>query len=310
MEFTFLGTGAGMPAKERNVSSLAVSFPEYSGETWLFDCGEGTQHQVLYTSVKLTKLKVILITHLHGDHIYGLPGVLGSRSFQGAEDELVVIGPRGLGAFIRTSLSVSGTFLKYPLVIHEFEKDGIVYEDEHFTVEAKALDHGILSFGYRIVEKDQPGELLAGKLKQMGIRPGPIYQEIKTKSRVTLPDGQILETAPFLGEKKKGRRFAVIGDTRPCRAAVTLADHVDLLIHEATFSAEMEKAAHDYHHSTTVQAAEIAKAAAAAALIITHISSRYQKEDEARLLDEAGSVFPSVLLAHDRWTYHLNRQPR
>ncbi|WKB37058.1 ribonuclease Z [Terrilactibacillus sp. S3-3] len=311
MEFTFLGTGAGMPAKQRNVSSLAVSFPEYSGETWLFDCGEGTQHQVLYTSVKLTRLKVVLITHLHGDHIYGLPGVLGSRSFQGAEDELVVIGPRaGIGFFIKTSLSVSGTYLKYPLVIHEFEEDGTVYEDDHFIVEAKALDHGILSFGYRIIEKDQPGELLVEKLKQLGIRPGPIYQEIKTKSHVTLPDGQVLESAPFLGEKKKGRRFAVIGDTRPCQAAIALADHADLLIHEATFSKEMEKRRRMIIIIQRRFKRPKFKAASAAALIMTHISSRYQKEDEARLLDEAKSIYPSVQLAHDRWTFHLNRQPR
>ncbi|RYL94813.1 ribonuclease Z [Sporolactobacillus sp. THM7-4] len=311
MFFTFLGTGAGLPAKERNVTSLSISFPEYDGNLWLFDCGEGTQRQILYSSVKLTKLKVIFITHLHGDHIFGLPGILGSRSFQGAESPLLLIGPTGLKEYVEVSLRVSGTHIRYPLAVRELSAaGGAAFEDEHFTVSAEPLDHGILSFGYRITEKDYPGELLVDKLKQAGITPGPIYKQFKEKSEVVLPDGRRLKTASFVGEKRQGRRITIIGDTRPCDTAVELADHADVLIHEATFQDHSRALAYDYHHSTSVQAAEIANKASAEKLILTHISSRYQKDDQTLLLEEARRVFQNTELANDLWSFHLRRQPR
>ena len=158
MDFVLLGTGAGVPAKARNVTSIALQLLEERGTVWLFDCGEATQHQILKTAVKPRKIEKIFITHLHGDHIFGLPGFLSSRSFQGGVDKLTVYGPQGIDAFITTSLQVSGTHLKYPLEIIEIE-EGVVFEDEQFTVTAMSLDHGIYSIGYRIVEKDRPGKL-------------------------------------------------------------------------------------------------------------------------------------------------------
>ncbi|MFT8316926.1 MAG: ribonuclease Z [Sporolactobacillus sp.] len=310
MEFTFLGTGAGMPAKERNVTSLALSFPEYNGELWLFDCGEGTQRQILYSPVRLPKLTVIFITHLHGDHLYGLPGILGSRSFQGAEKELCLIGPPGLKKFVETTLELSKTHLHYPIRFHEIDRSGLVYENEHFKVETLALDHGITCYGYRLIEKNQPGELLVDQLKKLGVEAGPIYQQFKMNDEVKLPDGRIVSTAPFLGPEKQGRRIAVIGDTRPCPAVLQLAEDADLMIHEATFRAEESRLAHDYHHSTSVQAAEQAKDAHVSALILTHLSSRYQKSGQRVLLDEAKAVFRQTLLASDLWNYSLKRQHR
>lgn len=310
MEFTFLGTGAGVPSKQRNVTAIALILPEVHGDMWLFDCGEATQHQILHSHVKLTKVKNIFITHLHGDHLYGLPGVLSSRSFQGAEEALTVFGPPGIKAFIETSLAVSSTYLNYPLTIIELNEEGRFYEDDFFEIEMKKLEHGIPSFGYRIIEKDQPGQLLVDRLKAEGIEPGPIYQEIKKNPHVTLPDGRKLLSTNYIGPKKQGRKVAILGDTRLCRSTVELAQDADLLIHEATFSKDMEKAAHDYFHSTSVQAAKTAKAASAAALILTHISSRYQDDDAGQLLEEAKNTFPNVFLARDLWTYQLNRQPR
>ncbi|WP_353947907.1 ribonuclease Z [Sporolactobacillus sp. Y61] len=310
MDFTFLGTGAGMPAKERNVTSLAVGFPEYDGDLWLFDCGEGTQRQILYSSVKLTRLSVIFITHLHGDHIFGLPGILGSRSFQGAESPLLIIGPKGIKTFIETTVGVSGTHLHYPVDIREIENSGCIFENQHFFVEADQLDHGIISYGYRIIEKDQPGELLVDKLKQMGIQPGPIYKQFKISPQVTLPDGRTLNSSDFLGETKKGRRFAIIGDTRPCRAAVKLAQDAEIVVHEATFRHESSRLAHNYHHSTSVQAASIARKAGASLLILTHISSRYQKLEQQKLLNEARQIFPGTMLAHDLWVYQTSANHR
>lgn len=174
----FLGTGAGIPAKLRNVTSVALKLLEERGAIWLFDCGEATQHQILHTSIKPRRIEKIFITHLHGDHIYGLPGLLSSRSFQGGDTEVVLYGPKGLKEFINISLSVSQTFLSYPLKIVEIE-EGVIFDDDQFTVEARLLDHGIPSYGYRIIEKDRPGTLLADKLIKAGIKPGPIYKKIK-----------------------------------------------------------------------------------------------------------------------------------
>ncbi len=310
MEFIFLGTGAGVPAKHRNVTSTALTLPEYNGDTWLFDCGEATQHQILLTNIKLSKVKVIFITHLHGDHIYGLPGVLGSRSFQGAEEVLTVIGPPGIKTFIETALNVSSTYLNYPLRIKEIVNEESIYEDDYFNVITKKLEHGIPSFGYRINEKDQPGRLLVDRLKKEGIEPGPIYKEFKNKGHISLSDGRVLDSKNYTSPKKMGRAVAVLGDTRPCKSAIALAKDADLLIQEATFSKDMEEKAHAYYHSTTVQAAETAKAASAAALILTHISSRYSKEDGEKLLKEAQAVFPNCSLASDFWTYQLTRRSR
>ncbi|WP_100488167.1 ribonuclease Z [Sporolactobacillus pectinivorans] len=310
MDFTFLGTGAGMPAKERNVTSLAIGFPEYDGDLWLFDCGEGTQRQILYTAVRLTKLTVIFVTHLHGDHLFGLPGILGSRSFQGAENLLTLIGPVGLKEYVETSLRLSGTHLHYPIAVKEIGQPGLVYENDHFQVEADELDHGIQSFGYRITERDLPGELLVDKLRNNGVEPGPIYGDFKLKEFVNLPDGRQLESADFLSEKKKGRRIAIIGDTRPCAAAVRLADHADFLVHESTFRSDAATLANAYHHSTSAQAATVAKKAHAQKLILTHLSSRYQRTDQQALLTEARKVFPASYLASDFSIYHLMRPHR
>ncbi|MCO7176665.1 ribonuclease Z [Sporolactobacillus kofuensis] len=310
MNFTFLGTGAGMPAKERNVTSMALGFPEYDGDLWLFDCGEGTQRQVLYTSVKLTKLTVIFVTHLHGDHLFGLPGILGSRSFQGAETPLHLIGPVGLKEYVETSLKLSGTHLHFPVTVIEIEHNGVVYENAHFVVTARELDHGIKSYGYRVTEKDQQGELLVDKLKAIGVTPGPIYKLIKEQSEVELPDGTKLETAAFIGEKRKGRIITVLGDTRTCAATVELAENADVLVHEATFRGDAEQLAHDYHHSTSIQAAETARQSSVKTLILTHLSSRYQRKEQLGLLNEAKSLFPHTFLAHDLWHFQLKMQPR
>ncbi len=173
MELIFLGTGAGIPSKERNVSAVALNLLQELNSIWLFDCGEATQHQILHTSIKPRKINKIFITHMHGDHIFGLPGLLSSRSFQGGKELLTVYGPSGIKNYIETSLQASGTHLTYPLAIKEIE-EGQLFDDPLFTVYCKKLEHGIPSYGYRIVEKEKPGELLVEKLKSTGIQPGPI----------------------------------------------------------------------------------------------------------------------------------------
>jgi len=298
MDIFFLGTGAGMPAKLRNVTSIALKLLEERGAVWLFDAGEATQHQILHTSIKPRRIEKIFITHLHGDHIYGLPGLLSSRSFQGGETGVTVYGPKGIKEYLQVSLSLSQTYLKYPLTVTEIS-EGIIFEDEQFKVEARRLDHGIPSYGYRIVERDRPGTLLADKLKEAGVQPGPIFRKIKNGEIVTLEDGRVIEPDKFLGPSQKGRIVTILGDTRYCENSRWLAQDADFLVHEATFAKGEEQLAFDYFHSTTRQAAEIAKQASCQQLCLTHISSRYDRQAWLELVGEAQEIFPQTVIAED-----------
>lgn len=300
----FLGTGAGMPAKLRNVTSIALKLLEERGVVWLFDVGEATQHQILHTSIKPRRIEKIFITHLHGDHIYGLPGLLSSRSFQGGESEVTVYGPKGIKEYIEMSLSLSQTYLKYPLSIIEIS-EGIIFEDDQFIVEARLLEHGIPSYGYRIKEKDRPGTLHADKLIEAGVQPGPIFRQIKNGESITLEDGRVLDPNEFLGPEQKGRVVTILGDTRYCENALLLAKEADLLIHEATFSKGEETLAYDYFHSTTYQAADIARKADCKQLCLTHISSRYDRNDWRELVAEAKEIFPNTDIAEDFKEIHI-----
>jgi ribonuclease Z len=277
---------------------MALKLLDERGSIWLFDCGEATQHQILHTSIKPRRIEKIFITHLHGDHIYGLPGLLSSRSFQGGDTEVTLYGPKGLKEYIEVSLSVSGTYLKYPLKVAEIS-DGTILDEKDFKVEARLLEHGIPSYGYR------PGTLLADKLAEAGIKPGPIYKKIKNGENIELENGSILEAKNFLGPAQKGRIITVLGDTRICDAAIELAAHADLLIHEATFSQGEEKLAYDYFHSTTRQAAKVAREANARKLCLNHISSRYERQDWEQLVKESQTIFPNTVIAEDFKEIHI-----
>lgn len=271
----------------------------------MFDCGEATQHQILRTPVKTRKIEKIFITHLHGDHIYGLPGLLGSRSFQGGTEPLTIYGPVGIKEYVETSLRLSQTHLKYDLSFVEIVEDGLLFEDETFRVEVLPLDHAILSYGYRIVEKDKPGELRADLLKEAGIPPGPLYSKLKKGEMVQLEDGRIIDGRDYIGTPKPGRVIAILGDTRPCENTVNLALHAECIVHEATFQKGQEEMAADYFHSTTIQAAECAVKAGAKRLILTHISSRFTMDDEIELVNEAKAVFANTELARDFSVFKL-----
>lgn len=298
MEIIFFGTGAGLPSKQRNVSSLAISLLEELNSVWLFDCGEGTQHQLLHTNVRPKKINKIFISHLHGDHIFGLPGLISSRSFLGGDDLLTIYGPVGIKSYIETSLEISDTHITYPLEIIEVS-DEVVFENESFIVLCHVLDHRILSYGFRIVEKDKRGALLVDKLKEAGITPGPIYKQIKEKDTVLLPNGKELNTIPFHGPVKKGRKITILGDTRYSRTHEQFVSDSDVLIHEATFDQSKADLAKKYFHSTTVEAATLARDSGVKKLILNHISSRYQINDMTYFLAEARQIFPDTLIARD-----------
>ncbi|EAC3172829.1 ribonuclease Z [Listeria monocytogenes] len=298
MELVFLGTGAGVPSRGRNVTSIALSMLNERNTIWLFDCGEATQHQIMRSQIKLSKLEKIFITHLHGDHIFGLPGLLSSRSFQGGESDLTIYGPVGITEYVETSLRLSGTRLTYKIIFNEIEP-GLIFEDMMFSITVDELDHGLRSFGYRIVEKDKPGALNADKLIDDGVEPGPIFQKIKKGETVTLADGSVINGKDYIDEPQKGKIISIFGDTKATASELELALNADVLVHEATFEGDKEKLAGEYMHSTTLQAASLAKKANVKKLILTHISSRYDRDASKELLIEAQSVFENTEIAYD-----------
>lgn len=301
MELYFLGTGAGTPSPYRNVTSIVLKFEE-QGSQWLFDCGEGTQHQILRAPIKLSKLEHIFITHLHGDHLFGLPGLLITRSNQGVESSLKLYGPPGIKLYTETALSLSGSHLIYPLEIREIDV-GLVFANNKITVEAAILDHRIESYGYRITESTRLGRLNHEKLQQLNVPEGPLYGQLKQGRNIQLPSGLIVKANEVLGPNIPGRIVTILGDTRKCEAAVNLSKRANVLVHEATFSADLSELAHKYYHSTTEEAAQVAKEAGVAALILTHISSRYPPDKEQELLKQATDIFPNSFLAQDFWSY-------
>lgn len=305
MELLFLGTNAGMPIRDRNVTSIAIKLCENGGSFWMVDCGEGTQHQLLKTPLKLNRLNKLFITHLHGDHVFGLPGLLSSRSSLGGTERLDIYGPNGLRELVETSLGITETYLGFPLNIVEIQ-EGMIVEDEDMTVVAAKLDHRIESYGYRMVERERTGALNAQWLAEMEVPPGPVYRELKSGKDVTLDDGRVIRSAEAVGKPLPGRIITILGDTRPCDNAVKLGEGADVLVHEATFAHEMADKAHEYGHSTALQAAQIAHAAGAGRLFITHFSSRYKQEDLAELVAEARSVFTHTDAAIELKPYPIN----
>lgn len=299
MFIQFLGTGAGLPSKTRNVSSLALKLLDERNEVWLFDCGEATQHVILETTIRPRKITKIFITHLHGDHIFGLPGLLSSRAFQNGEEELTVYGPKGIKEYVLMSLKFSNSHVKYPLKFVELSDNGVAFEDKTFKVLYTTLKHGVTSYGYRVIEKDIVGELQVDKLRELNIPSGPLYGRIKKGEIVTLEDGRVIDGKEFIGPDKKGRQITIFGDTRFNMAHVEFAKDSDVIIHEATYGKGEEEMAHSYFHSTCTQAAKLSQLANAKQLYLTHISSRYLTEATRQLQKDARAVFPATKVVYD-----------
>lgn len=299
MDLLFLGTGSGIPSKQRNVSSVALKLLDERNSVWLFDCGEGTQHQILRTTLKPRKIEKIFITHMHGDHIYGLPGLLSSRGFQGGVEPITIYGPKGIKGYIQSSLKFSGTRLNYPIKYVEFNQPGVVFEDHQFKVTVEKLQHCLPSFGFRVVEADHEGTLDAEKLQAMNIPSGPLYGRLKNKEKVELADGRVLDGKDFVGPDQKGRILTILGDTVKHPNSVKLARNADVVVHEGTFGQSERELAKQYNHSTVTQAAEVAEEAQAKKLLLTHFSSRYLYKDLIQLENEAREVFSNAHVMKD-----------
>lgn len=308
MEITFLGTSSGVPTRSRNVSSVALRLPQRA-EVWLFDCGEGTQHQLLRSDLKSSQLRRIFVTHMHGDHIFGLMGLLASSGLAGNAQPIDIYGPSGLKDYLHACAKYSHTRLAHRIQVREV-KPGEIYEDEEFIVSCLQLTHRIPAFGYRIEEKDRPGRFNVEKAIALGIPSGPIYGKLKRGETVTLSDGRRINGKQLCEAPETGRKIAYCTDTVYCDAAVSLATGVDLLIHEATFAHQDAELAFDRLHSTSTMAAQVALLAGVRQLIVTHFSPRYAPGNPLQigdLLAEAKAIFPNTLLAYDFLTYEVPR---
>jgi ribonuclease Z len=304
-----------MPTLKRNVSSIALVFIN-KNKLWLWDCGEGTQQQIQKTSLKLSKLEKIFISHLHGDHVFGLPGLLASRGLRGGKNqqEVQIFGPEGLDKYLKETLNITKTYIPYKIEVEIIPSNlsaGIIWEDEEYIVRYTELNHNIKTYAYSVEEKKDRSHFLVEKARQLNIPPGPIYRTLKEGKTVELPNGRIFQGKNFLSKIKKGRKIVFCGDTTYCGNLVHLAKSADLLIHETTFSQQEEELAKRNFHSTTIIAAKVAKQAQVKKLLLTHISPRYSSSNnktaitESELLVEAQSVFPETILAEDFMEYEI-----
>lgn len=269
----------------------------------MFDCGEGTQRQILETTIKPRKIKKIFITHLHGDHIFGLPGFLSSRAFQASEEQtdLDIYGPVGIKAYVTNSIRISGSKLPYQIHYHEFDETsmGKILENDKFTVYAERLAHTIFCMGYRVVQKDLEGTLDADALRAAGVPFGPLFGRVKNGQDIELEDGTRIFAKDFISEPKKGKIITIIGDTRKTSASVRLARDADVLVHESTYGKGDERMARNHGHSTNMQAAQIARDAGAKRLLLNHVSARFLGRDCRQMEKDAATIFENVKVVRD-----------
>ncbi|MEM1368446.1 MAG: ribonuclease Z [Cyanobacteria bacterium P01_H01_bin.15] len=308
MEITFLGTSSGVPTRSRNVSSVALRLPQRA-EVWLFDCGEGTQHQWLRSDLKISQLHRIFITHMHGDHIFGLMGLIASIGLASTGQKIDIYGPPGLNDYLSACAKFAYMSLQNRIRV-KIVKPGVVFEDNEFRVVCDRLTHRVPAFGYRVEEKERPGKFNLARAQALGIPPGPLYGKLKQGQVVTLPDGRKIRGVELCGKPRPGRKFAYCTDTVFCEAAIALAEGVDLLIHEATFAHRDAPLAFERLHSTSTMAAQVALAGGVKHLIMTHFSPRYAPGNELTLedlLQEAQAIFPQTSLAADYLTYAIPR---
>lgn len=297
---TPLGTSGAIPAYGRHFSATTLAH-DRSGDLLLFDCGEGTQFRLAALGAKPGRLRAIFVTHLHGDHCYGLHGLIGTLALVGGEREsLLVVGPTGIEAYLRHRPGASHN-LPFRLDVAELDPaaltGGSVYEGDGYCVEARALEHGVPCVGYRFQESDRPGALDVERARSLGVTHPPDFGRLKRGEAVVLPGGRRVESGDVLGPTQRGQAFAYVTDTRPCDGGRELARGADLVYHEATFGDEHVDLARRRNHSTARQAAEVARDAGAQRLLIGHFSARYRDEDLSALREEARAVFPSTELA-------------
>jgi ribonuclease Z len=299
LKLTFLGTGAACPSVERNVTSIALT---REGETMLFDCGEGTQRQMMRYGVTFA-FREIFFTHFHSDHLLGVTGLLRTLGllniFGGQErrEGLVLYGPKGAQKVLTHAMEVGIERVKFPVEIVEL-KVGDRLKRPEYDIVTFATDHRADTVGYALAEHDRRGRFNVEKARALGIPEGPLWGRIHKGESITLDDGRTVAPAELVGGARPGRTVVVTGDTRPCDGVRHAAKGADLLVHEATFSHQDHERAAETGHTTAQQAARIAAEAGVKRLVLTHISPRYSRE-APELLAEARAVFAETTVARD-----------
>ena len=285
LDITFIGTAGSAPTARRGLPSALV---RRGGDRLLFDCGEGTQRQLL-RSVGLVELEEIYITHFHADHFLGLPGMLKTFALRGRETPLSVFGPPGLRDLFRSLHVVIGR-TPFPLDLVEAAPNEPI-ERDGYSVTPFEVDHSVRAYGYALVEADRPGRFDEQAARDLGVAPGPDFGRLQRGEAV---DGVTPEQV--LGEPRRGRKVVIVGDTRPCEMTRLAAHQADVLVHEATFLAEEAARARDNGHSTARDVAEMAAAAEVTMLALVHVSQRYAGPE---IRDEARAAFPNTIVPRD-----------
>ena len=293
MQITFLGTGGSIPTAQRGLSAVAI---KRKNELLLFDCGEGTQRQMIQAGVGFHRKAKVFVTHMHGDHVLGLPGLLQTMSLLGRTNKLEIYGPTGIKDFVEAINQTVRFTLTFPVKVTEIDA-GMVCEEKEYTVTAVQSGHMTPSLAYALTEKPRPGRFHTETAKKLGVPEGPLWSKLQFGESVKLPDGRIVEPETVLGAFRPGRKIVYTGDTGPSEKVAKLAEYADLLIHESTLEDEMKDRAIEDGHSTPSMAAETAKKACVKRLVLTHISARYK--DANLLLQQAKKIFANTELAED-----------
>jgi ribonuclease Z len=293
LKVLFLGTSAARPTVERNVSSLVVT---REGESLMFECGEGTQRQMMRYGVSFS-LSDIFFSHFHADHFLGVVGLLRTLGLQGRTEPMRLFGPRGARRVLEKALAIGVERAPFQVEVSELEP-GQSLERDGYRLTAYAVDHGQGALGYALVERDRLGRFDPDAARAAGVPEGPLWGKLQRGRTVSLPDGRAVGPEGIVSPPRPGRRLIYTGDTRPCEATVEIAQDADLLIHEATFDHEEADRARETGHATAKEAAEVARRAGAKRLALTHLSARYSR-DATPLLDEARAVFPETVVARD-----------
>jgi len=290
----FLGTSGAIPTEKRNLPATLI---KRGTELFLFDCGEGAQRQMIRAKVGFHKRMKVFLSHLHGDHVLGLPGLLQTMALMDRKAKIEVYAPEGVKHFLESVKDSLQFGLTFPVEIHEILEPGIICSESEYVVEAVWANHVMPTLAYALVEKPRPGKFYPEKARALGVPEGVLLSKLQHGETVTLSDGKAVKPEEVSGPMRRGRKIVYTGDTRPFKGFAKFAKDADLLIHEATFDDELSEKASEDGHSTPGQAALQAKQAKAKMLVLTHLSARYA--DAALLLEHAKKVFGNVVVAED-----------
>ena len=305
LSITFLGTGAAVPSLSRGLPALAIV---RENKIILCDCGEGTQLRLAQAGLSPSKIHTICISHLHGDHIFGLPGLLTSQQLFGRTAPLTIYGPPGVIDYKKAIAQISKYELQYPVEVIELNPDVTSdFNIQEFRVRAKNLLHSSPCLGYRFHESDKPGKFDADKAEKLGIPNGPLRSQLQNGESIVL-ENKTIHPRDVLGPSIPGRIVAYCTDTRPCEATRELAEQCDVLIHDATFSDEYADRAEPTFHTTSRDAARIAAESRVNQLVLWHVSIRVQGEEEKNLLAQAQQLFPNTILPNDMESLQVRRR--